>query len=310
VNARDLRCSALKIALAAARSLSYLTLWASLYVTGAVACFGDIAGLEKSALWGRTLVFAFLTAAATYLLDRVKLRDGWLDPADQVAHPERYAFLAANSWPTRVLIVLLALGSAVVGYTLTPIGPLLTLAACAGVIAYAGKPRQGRARIKDVFLFKNGFVAAGIAGFAAVIALLAAGGGRSVEAARAIFEHHWAPMSLAVIQLFVRVFADAVVCDLDDEHADRSYRTATLPTHFGRVTAWNIAAGMRLLIGLALILIPIGDPWARQAWGWVTIASTLAMRLWNPRRLRDVVDGRLALEAAVVWAVLRMASHS
>ncbi len=179
------------------------------------------------------------------------------------------------------------------------------------MIAYAGKPRQGRARIKDVFLFKNGFVAAGIAGFAAVIALLATEGGRSVETARAIFEQHWAPMVLAGFQLFVRVFADAVLCDLDDEHADRRYRTATLPTHFGRVTARNIAAGMHgLAIGLALILIPVGDPLARQAWGWVTIASTLAMRLWNPRRLRDVVDGRLALEAAVVWAVLRMASHS
>ena len=103
--------------------------------------------------------------------------------------------------------------------------------------------------------------------------------------------------------LFVRVCADAGVCDLDDEHADRSDRTATLPTRVGRVAAWNIAAGMRVVIGLALLLVPVGDPVARQVWG-VTIASTVALRVWGPRRLRDAVDGRLALEAVAVWLVL------
>jgi hypothetical protein len=38
----------------------------------------------------------------------------------------------------------------------------------------------------------------------------------------------------------------------------------------------------------------------------VTILSTLTLRLWNPLRVREAVDGRLATEAAVVWGVLAL----
>src|SRR3954454_9251554 len=86
-------------------SLSHLAFWASLYVTGAVLCFSHIAG-GPNELQGRhvlTLTYAFLTGAAVYLLDRIKARDAWLDPADQEAHPARFQFLEQHGAAVRVL---------------------------------------------------------------------------------------------------------------------------------------------------------------------------------------------------------------
>jgi hypothetical protein len=288
-------------------ALSYLALWAALYVTGAVVCFGQLCGLGPGAnarRWALALGYAFSTAMAVYLLDRVKLRDAWLDPADRAAHADRFDFLSQRAWTVRGLALCAGAFSVMLGWMLNPLAPLLTLGACAGVVAYAGRPRRGRARIKDVFLLKNGFVAAGITAFAAVIVLMTAAA--SLNEARRAMEGRAPAMLLADGQLFVRVFADAAVCDLDDEHADRSYRTATLPTRLGRWRAWNVAAGLRVVLGLALVAIPIGPAEARIAWGVVTIISTVALRLWNPRRVREAVDARLAIEASVVWMWLAM----
>src|SRR5262245_41220741 len=99
---------------------SHLALWASLYVTGAVACFGQVAGMGFSGVLDRSrglaLVYGFLTAAAVYLLDRVKLRDPWLDPADRAAHPNRFEFLARYAAKVRVLAAAMALASAALGW--------------------------------------------------------------------------------------------------------------------------------------------------------------------------------------------------
>jgi 4-hydroxybenzoate polyprenyltransferase len=289
---------------------SHLTLWASLYVTGAVVCFAQTSGLDTTdESLERMLAYSFCTAAAVYLLDRVKLRNRWLDPADRAAHPHRFGFLERNAPAARALAAAMALVSMAVGWRLSPVAPLLTVAACVGVLAYAGRPRGERARIKDVFLLKNGFVAGGIAAFAAIVCVLGSGRAGSFDAVRTLGREHWDPFVFAGAQLFVRVFADAAVCDLDDEHADRSYRTATLPTHLGRFRAWNVAAGMRILLGVVLLAAPVGPAAACRAWGVVTIASTLALRLWNPRRVREAVDGRLAVEALVVWIVLALISR-
>ncbi len=44
--------------------------------------------------------------------------------------------------------------------------------------------------------------------------------------------------------------------------------------------------------------------WPRLGWAAVTIVSSVGLRLISPARLRDWVDVRVALEAAVVAAVL------
>src|SRR4051794_14870771 len=86
---------------------SHLALWASLYVTGAVVCFGQVAGIGFAVALDQrhavALAYAFSTAAAVYLLDRVKVRDRWLDPADREAHPNRHEFLARNAPKVRAL---------------------------------------------------------------------------------------------------------------------------------------------------------------------------------------------------------------
>jgi 4-hydroxybenzoate polyprenyltransferase len=242
-----------------------------------------------------------------YLLDRVKLRDAWLDPADREAHPRRFEFLAARTRAVRLFAAALLLVSAAAASRLHPLGPLIAVAAVLGVLAYAGRPRRGRARIKDVLLLKNAFVAAGIAGFAGLMVIgSGAGGTGSIRLDRvvALMRGHWPLLLLGASHVALRVFADAVLCDIDDEHSDRRYETATLPTLLGGERAWIIAAAIRLGLAATLLLWPTGERWAQLRWAGVTAASTVGLWLWHPRSVRDLVDARFALEALVVAAGL------
>src|SRR5204862_668207 len=85
--------------------------------------------------------YARVTALAAYLLDRVKVFDEWLDPADELAHPARYAFLRRHSGVVRASMAGLWLLSAVIGAWIHPMGLVVTAAAAAGVMVYAGFPR-------------------------------------------------------------------------------------------------------------------------------------------------------------------------
>ena len=100
------------------------------------------------------------------------------------------------------------------------------------------------------------------------------------------------------------MFADAALCDLDDEEADRRHGTGTLSTHLGRTRAWNTALTLRLCIAIALVLIPALPANARLAWAAVTVASSVSLRLAAPTRVRDWVDARLPIEAALVAVIL------
>lgn len=285
---------------------AHLAVWAGLYVAGAVVCFAQISGIDAQvapAVRLRAAAFAFCTAMAVYLLDRVKLANAWLDPADAQAHPDRFQFLARHARGVRATIALLLAAATWLGSGLAPWVIPLPLLACAGVLLYAARPRTGRARPKDIILLKNGYVAAGITGFAAIVALAAAGGdaGGSMSA---IVTTHAAPLTLSCIHLAARVWADAALCDLDDEQSDRDHGTHTLPTRFGRRRAWDIALAVRLGLAAALALTPILHLDARLAWAGVTVISSLALRLAAPARVRDWVDARLPMEAAVVTLIL------
>lgn len=268
------------------------------------------------------MAFAWSTAVFAYLLDRVKLRDAWLDPADPVAHPRRYGFLLRHRNAVRGLMATMALVSAATGLAVHPLAPLATLATAMGVLAYAGWPRRRGAaravdqsrwqhgRAKDVFVLKNLFVGAGIAGFAMVLVGLDAVRERSVTetlpAAVEWAQGRWLLLILVASHLLLRVFADAVLCDIDDEAADREHDTQTLPTRIGGNAAWLIAMYVRLGLAASLLMWPVGDWRARVAWAVVTAVSTIGLRVWRPRHLRDVVDVRFAVEAGAVWAVLAL----
>jgi hypothetical protein len=282
----------------------HLALWAGLYAGAAVVCLGQTAGVPGwESAWARwdLLVYAWATAAAVYLLDRVKLADRWLDPADAAAHPRRYAFLARRAGRVRGLAAILIAVALAAGARAGWVAPAMCAAAAAGVVLYAGRPRRERPRVKDVLILKNLYVAGGITGFAVLVALLAHGGGASL---RDGLMARPAALAAAAALLLVRVAADAALCDLDDESADRAHRTATLPVWLGRYPAWNAAMALRLLVAAAL-LIPYGGPArARLLWAAATAASSIALRLWRPARVRDVVDARFAVEAVVVSALL------
>lgn len=286
-------------------ALSHAAVFAGLYVGAAVVCFVQLSGISHvtGAITIEAALFATLTATAVYLLDRVKLRDAWLDPADAVAQPGRQRFLAGTSARarlTRAAAATIACAAAIIGTHVTPLAPEFVLLAIAGVVVYAGRPRRraDRLRVKDRLIIKNLFVALGIAGFAGS---LTAPPNAAADALRLLTSGAW---MFAAAQVAARVFADASLCDLDDEHADRLHDTATLATELGRHRAWSVAMAMRLAAAAALILVPMGPHAARWAWSCVTVASTLGLRKWSPHRLRDAVELRFVLEAVAATALI------
>ncbi len=285
-------------------AVSHLALWAGVYVGAGVVYAAQVAGLWTT--WDRrhwiVLAYATLTSMGVYLLDRVKLRDAWLDPADRAAHPDRFTFLAERSKLVRTLAAALLIGAAALGWGISPLTGAATVLACVGVLAYAGLPRRGRARIKDVLLLKNAFVAAGITGFAQVLALAGTPGGPREWWDRCAA--HAAAIALAAGTLMARVFADAALCDLDDERSDRDHGTVTLPTTLGRSRAWMLGLILRLFCAGVLLAVPLGPGPARWTWAAVTAVTSVAVWAWHPRRVRDIVDARFGVEAAVVSAVL------
>ncbi|MGE3108949.1 MAG: hypothetical protein AB7N65_03175 [Vicinamibacterales bacterium] len=293
----------------ALHAAAHLAVWAGLYVAGAVVCFSQVAGIDAIVPIGtrtRAVAFAFCTAMAVYLLDRVKMFDSWLDPADAQAHPSRFSFLANHSTRVRFLILLLLTAAACLGKDLSPWIAAVPVFAVAGVLVYAARPRTGRPRPKDIVLLKNVYVAAGITGFAAVVAIAAAHREASPRILWEVAVAHAVPLSFSCAHLAMRVFADAVLCDLDDEDADRRHGTSTLPTHLGRTRAWNTALGVRLCIALVLALIPVSPAPARLAWAAVTVVSSVSLRLAAPLRVRDWVDARLPMETACVAVILAL----
>ncbi|MFO0830949.1 MAG: hypothetical protein U0637_03790 [Phycisphaerales bacterium] len=283
---------------------AHLAVWAGLYTTAATVCFTQTAGLSPIPP-ARVLTFAFCTASGVYLLDRIKLRDAWLDPADQMAHPDRYHFLTSRSRSVRTLMFLLLLTASLLGWNLWPqvpwLGVLAPTAACAGVLLYAARPRGRRPRPKDILLFKNLYVGAGITGFSTLVAT--AGHGLSNLRANPA----WA--AVAAVHLLIRVPADAVLCDLDDREADLAHGTHTLPARLGRTRAWNWALATRLILaaGLAAMACAPGAPRrALLSWATVTACSSIALRAAAPADLRDWVDARFTLEAlAATLLILR-----
>ena len=305
------------------RSLAHLALFAAVYVAAAVVCAAQLTSAQ-AALTPGVLLYAWSTALLAYLLDRVKLRDGWLDPADREAHPDRFAFLYAHRRAARLLMAGAGVVSLVSGWMLHPTPPVATagtVATIAGVLLYAGRPRThgARPRVKDRFVVKNLFVGAGIAGFAVLIVWLAAAwrggagdGGLAASDAAGLLARLASPpippllLVLVFVYLTLRVYADAVLCDIDDEDSDRAHGTRTLPTRLGGDRAWDIAMWLRLALAASLLLWPVGPFAARAAWAGFSAAGTIALRWWRPAKIRDLVDARFGVEAACVWVILTL----
>lgn len=286
---------------------SYLAAWPALYMLGAVACCAQVAGIHgaiTSSAAIRAAAFTACTTIAVYLLDRVKLRQCWLDPADAAAHPMRFAFVARHGTPLRLIVLTLLIAGTWLGSELFAWGAAIPVLAAIGVFLYAGRPRSVRSRPKDVLLVKNAYVAVGIAGFSVVVAVAAMRPGATLAEMGQTASEYALPLALSALLLAIRVLADAILCDLDDEDADRRFGTDTLPNQVGRARAWNIAIAIRLFLAGVLLVTPVLPFWPRVAWAAVTAVTSAALRLASPVRVRDLVDVRLAVEAAVVAGVL------
>ncbi|MDX9912205.1 MAG: hypothetical protein RBS39_10270 [Phycisphaerales bacterium] len=290
------------------RWASHLAAYPAIYVAACVALTASLLGFD--AAWPSlvsALIFASATAAGAYLLDRAKLRRSWLDPADQAAQPERFAAIERHQGAIRlasfaslacagVLALVFARGSFdLFGLRfhahLLALAPISTLI---GVFIYAGRPRRERPRPKDLLALKNAFVALGIASFAASTALL-----------WPLTTPNPAPLLAIGVGAIVtaRVFADAILCDLDDAPADRAYRTRTFPVALGASVSWRFALGVRATTAIALAVLMPAPPVPRCAWALATLASTLILFVRRPSPARDWVEAALAIEAVVVLAI-------
>ncbi|MFA6046590.1 MAG: hypothetical protein WC718_16515 [Phycisphaerales bacterium] len=280
--------------------------WPALYVASAVVYLAQLSGVWRllpAPVAVGLVGMAFFAAIGTYLLDRVKLRDAWLDPADAMAQPKRYAFLTKHTRACRVLMIASLAAAAALGAWLTPWLAAVPLLSASGVVLYAGKPKGKAARPKDVLIIKNAYVAAGIVGFAALLLAGAQGHGSIGAISHEVFR---SAFIFGMVTLGLRVAADAVLCDLDDQRADATFGTETLPTRFGRDSAWKIAFFARLGTAAVLVAVPLGPLPSRLAWAACTIVSSVWLRAAAPESIRDWVDSRFAIEAiaATVLAML------
>ena len=265
-----------------------------MYVTACVAALWMLAG---RALRVDALAFAFLASVATYLLDRVKLRDADLDPSDTMSHPARAAFMRAHSRSMRALVALSALGAVSIALLRAPIAALLAPAALLGVAFYARSRTRYPWRPKDVLQLKNLSVAAAVTAFALALLLLFGDGPIVATLLDA---------AIPAVFLAQTVFADALLCDIDDLDADARFGTRTIPVRFGVRRAEFAALALKsasalwpALIALQSgITIPVGLVWVILP----TPVALLAIRTCRGN-YRDAVDLSMAPICLVSWIV-------
>ena len=147
---------------------------------------------------------------------------------------------------------------------------------------------------------KNAYVSGGITGFAAIAAIAAACPAINLRTLCDLAVGHALATGAAAALLAARVFADAILCDLDDAAADSAHGTSTLPVRLGRPIAWNVATSIRLTSAIALAALPQLPFAARISWAIVTAISSVLPRILKPARMRDWIDARLPLEAVAV----------
>lgn len=281
------------------RILGHIGVWAGLYAAAAFVCIAQLAGMTGSETFlprWQAMVVVFLTTSAVYALDRVKVRDSWMDPADLAAQPERFIFLQRHSRGVRAIAALELVAAAAVGLLLSAWAPLAVILSAGGVIAYAAKPRGGRSRIKDVLGLKNVYVAAGMTGFVALVCLFSFFEMPARQTPAEMQSRIWS-MLIAGFILAFRIALDAAMCDIDDEPTDRQFGTDTWATALGRARLWKWTGLCRLVL-VAALLSAAPLPWrARVAWSVTMILGMAALRLPRWSRLRDPVDLRFVPEA-------------
>lgn len=283
--------------------LGHVGLWAGLYVTGAYVCFWQLSAAGMRGSWPHpaAVVSVLLAATAVYAVDRVKLFDTWLDPADPIAQPRRYGFLLQYTAHIRALAVVLLVMAMTVAYMASPWMPILVAMAIVGVVLYAPAGREKGWRIKDILGIKNLYVAGSVVALAIVATTLVG------PLSRAHGDQFWSilhtrasPIVLAAIVLLVRVSLDAALCDIDDHEADRQSGTRTLANTLGVTRTLYLAVIGRVVLALCILALPVPAWSLRVGWCVAGVTSALSLVFLRRHSLRDWVDGVLMMEAVGV----------
>lgn len=284
------------------KAAGHVGVWAGLYAVAAFAFILEIGGItERGHDAGRRACAAaavLLLTAGAYALDRVKLRTVWIDPADALAQPERYAFLRTHAAAVRIGALLAIVAGAGAGLVVSRWAPLAGVVTFTGVVIYAPGPRARAKRLKDRLWLKNGYVAAGMTGLATLAALAVASPLDGPQAWLGAAREHAPALACACLLLGARVWLDAAISDIDDEAADRISRTGTLPTSIGGPRTWRLTGLLRAAVIAGTFLCTPCPLHPRLAWGLAAVAGFIALRWVRPEKLRDAIDLRFPAEAA------------
>lgn len=268
-------------------AMGHLAVWAGCYAVGCVLFVAAVCGTELPV---QGMVVAFLATTGTYLLDRVGIGPGLPDRADVKSVPRRVHFLRRGIPGVRgIALALLVAAVALVaadGWLVAVIVP----AAVVGMLAYGHAP--GERRIKDVLLLKNIVVSVSLTAMAIVLAHL---DGQT---------WHTTPTLVAAVAIGLHVLSGAMLCDVDDRHADARQGTSTLPNCLGVGGTWWIADALAIGAG-GVVLLAIMSGWIDQGHLLLAVLPPLAILLLHvaqPKRVRNLVD--ISFPVAVAAAVL------
>lgn len=266
----------------------HLALWAGWYALGCALYLAWLMGLSVSP---RTLTTVFLVTVGTYLLDRVGPWPAPPDRADVASVPGRVRFLRRAVPQVRIVAALVLVLGCALAVTDGPLVALVVPAAVVGMLCYSHAPDTRR--LKDVIVVKNLTVSVSITALVVVLVCAASSG------------WSWDRLSVASAALLLNVMAGAMLCDLDDRHADARRGTRTIPNTLGPSASWWIAdALVAAAAGIVLIGAHAGmlDATHATALALLPLGIALLLHLARPRRVRNLVD--IAFPAAVVCAGL------
>lgn len=266
----------------------HLAVWLGLYF--AAAYIGAVLVLDRPVL-SAAVVASFCAGVGLYLFDRVKLRDAWLDPADRVAQPGRFAFLLARRRRVRAVAWSLLAVGAVAAMTIDARNILLPVLGIIGIVTYS-RMRPGGARPKDILGIKNLSAGVAICGLAMVLTWQTPG------AAAPLAAWVWLAGGLTLL-----VTADAALCDLDDAAADAAHGTSTVTTWLGRRWTWAIALAAHAVAGAALLAagLLIGRAREPALLAGVNLGATVVLCSTRPGSVRDLIDLKLPAVVAIAW---------
>lgn len=219
--------------------VGYLAGWSSCYTTGCTMLAGLLLGIES--LW-KPAITAFSTTMFVYLLHRLR-RVVMVDGPDT----SRLRFLSRHPLLLSVLLGMSCSIAVLSAWYLDPWAELLVFGAPLGMVIY-GTGSPGR-RPKDQLVLKNALVAVAITVFSIGLVLLEHGQ-----------EVQLLPVAFIGMFLFINVFVDAMLCDIDDVHIDVQTRTSTIPRLVGIHRTFLLAEAL-VIISSIFILVVAGRDW-------------------------------------------------